>query len=292
MSTLESRASVPFELGTYHFNLHWKWFQIGHATLSFCQEPLAKERWREVITSNSPEERVVLEHLGNSCTPSTSSSKWIPRNEFPMSEKDVTDPPKNTVYSGNGSLYEVVFKANVELPLVSSIVEEGTFSAIVCVNDRDAHPLVSVAETKILGYKRTLTSVYDYSNNKIIINSKEHDIDAIKMQYVRDPTSHVIHVLFRPRMGGGSYFCGYYHNMSCGLQKLMLQYTEKDNVLVGMATIPAGAYLVNTEFMLELPYSKNGDLFVPSLKERVAVSHRVLGKVVFEFERFIKNQHQ
>lgn len=235
MSNLESR--IPFDLGTYHFNLHWKWFRIGHATLSFY-------------------------------------------------EKDSNDLPKNVVYSGNGSLYEVVFKASIELPLLSSIVEDGRFTAIVCVDNQDAHPLISIAETKILGYKSTLTSVYDYSNNKIIINSKEHNITPLKMPHVRDPTSHVIHVLFRPRIEGGSYFCGYYHNMNGCLENLTLHYAQENDSLVGRATIPAGAYLVNTEFMLELPYSKKGNLFVPSLKERVAVGHKRLGKVIFEFVDF------
>ncbi|MBI4140333.1 Lrp/AsnC family transcriptional regulator, partial [Candidatus Woesearchaeota archaeon] len=58
-----------------------------------CQEPPAKARRREMITRYNTEEHVVLEHLGNPCAPPTSSSKWIPRNGFPMFEEQ---QPKNT----------------------------------------------------------------------------------------------------------------------------------------------------------------------------------------------------
>ena len=241
MQNLESRI-VPFQLGTYHFDLVWNWFSVGKAQLSF-----------ESI------------------------------------KKDVLPEAAKSVYDDKGSLYKVVFSCGLSVPVLQSIVEQGTFTSYAVIKNSDAHPLMSVAEARLLGRASNITTIYDYNNHRIKVNNKEYSIAPEKMQKVRDPVSHVIHLLFRPRLLSGTYFCGYYNDEDGVLECLNVDYRFRGEKLVGFAEIPAKTYVLDTQVTLELPYSFNvkKQLFVPSLKEQVAMSHKLFGKVVFEYEKFI-----
>lgn len=236
---LESRIKVPFELGTYCFDLVWKSFNVGHSSLSFSQiEPI---------------------HL-------------------PLEAK--------SVYDGSGDVYKVEFEACLDIPLLQRIVRHGLFISYVQVKDNDAYPLMSIAKAVLLGNSVQSVSVYDREQCKLIIDQDDYYVDREKMPLLKDPVSHVLHLLFRKRNELGSHFCGYFHDAKGNLERLDVVYDYEDDVLVGKALIPAHAYVLDTQVTLCLPYSYNAkeETFTPSLKEKVGASHRLLGRVWFDFK--------
>ncbi|MBI4140323.1 hypothetical protein HY485_00640, partial [Candidatus Woesearchaeota archaeon] len=211
---------------------------------------------------------------------------------FSKLEKTALPAEAQKVYD-TGDIYKVVFECAVDFPVLHTIASGGVFTSYIKIKEHDANPLMSVAEARLLGRTSNITTIYDYNNHRIKVNNKEYSIAPEKMQKVRDPVSHVIHLLFRPRLYSGTHFCGYYNDENGILECLNVDYRFKDDKLVGFAEIPAKTYVLDTQVTLELPYSFNvkKQLFVPSLKERVAMSHKLFGKIVFEFSKFYINKH-
>lgn len=245
--SLESRLQMPFEIGTYHFELvlnnfgfAWKPFRIGTASLTFSQQK-------------------------------------------------PTDLPAETreVYQ-TGDLYEVVFDGKIEMPVVKLIAEKGVFTSYFAIEGDKIIPLSVNARTKILIYNTDDTAVYDAAKNELVINDKRQKVKPEIMQSLRDPASHVVHLLFMPRKDEGQYLCGHYHGVNGEIHPLQLNYVKNGNKLIATAKISANTYFIDTDLELELPYTWSEDkrMFLPSLKEKVAVSHRLIGKIVFEYKGF------
>ncbi|GEM_PF-4573646 len=237
MDSLENLASLPFELGTYKYDLRWKWLKIGSATLEFLK---------------------------------------INKESLPTCAREVYR---------TGELYKIVFEAKTDLPVIQLIFEKGKFTTYCAIKGNEVLPLLAMAETKILMRETNDFAVYDLLKNELAINNKKQKVSNSVMQTLRDPSSHVVHLLFLPRKNEGKYFCGYYHSINGEILPLELEYILKNNELTAFCAITANTYFIDTDLVLELPYSfdlKTG-LYLPSLKEKVAVTHKIIGKINFEF---------
>ncbi len=187
------------------------------------------------------------------------------------------------IYRG-GDLYKIAFQGIINFPLLQLILKSGSFTSYVCLKNNDCRPLVSIADVVILGKKECKVFAYDYDNCMMAIDSKNYSVKEDCMFSLRDPVSHVVHLLFRPRSGEGHYFCGHYADLQGNLKRLDIHYSYENGKLIGRGSILANAYFLSTSMAFELPYSydENRKLFIPSLKEKVAVVHPLLGKVWFE----------
>src|SRR3989344_6120418 len=237
MDNLESKVELPFKIGTYNFDLNWKWFKIGTASLTYAR---------------------------------------IKCEDLPQEAKQVYK---------KGDLYKVIFKGKIDLPVIKLIIERGEFTTYCAINKDDVQPLLAKAETRILRQNRNDTAIYDYQNNLLTINNQKQKVDSEAMKTLRDPASHVLHLLFLHRTEGGKYFCGNYHSINGEICPLEINYELKDDKLIGHAKISAQTYFIDTELLLELPYTFDAQkkLYLPSLKEKVAIVHRIIGKVTLDF---------
>lgn len=197
--------------------------------------------------------------------------------------------PAKQVYS-SGDLYKIVVSGKIERKPFNFMAESCLFTSYITVQDNDAYPLMQIADTKVLMREATAVTVYDYKKNTININSKEYQVDKQKMRELRDPSSHAIHLLYRPKTKAETYFCGSYHDLNGNIAPLVFDFKKENNRLIGRGKIPAHTYFLNIDVTLELPYSFDADknMFIPSLKEKIAVSHKVLGKICAEFKYFKK----
>ena len=241
MHDLESKL-LPFELGIYHFDLQWKCFRVGSASLSF--------------------EKVQPEQM-------------------PSDAQRVYD---------SGDIYKVVFTGSIEVPVLQLIAKDGIFVSYVTVERDDAFPLLSVGDVTLLGKKISIRTVYDRKRNCLTVNGAEHSLEKNMMRLIRDPVSHVLHLLFKPQKDSGTYSCGYFNDSTGKLHSLDVHFVREENTFVGKIVIPAHTYVLNTSVQLELPYQYDAtkDLFMPSLKEKVAFSHSFLGKVLFDYKNIEK----
>lgn len=201
-------------------------------------------------------------------------------------------PGEAQKFSNDGDVYKVIFDGVVTVPIIERIAKSGVFVSYIVVKNNDAHPLLSFGEAFLLGRKSSMTCVYDYAQNGMTINGRRYVVDTDKMQLLRDPVSHVVNLLFRQRKTTGKYSCGYFADETGTLRELVFDFSVEKGMMIGRGTIPAKAYVLDTSVDLELPYSFDAEkqMFIPSLTERVAVSHRWLGKVILDYKKFIKAQ--
>ncbi len=215
---------------------------------------------------------------------------WFKVGEASLSfwniDADALPSEAKKVYD-SGGLYQVVFKGRITAPLVQRIAKEGIFVSYIVVENNDARPLASLGKTSLFGRNSEIISVYDYKNNIVKVNDVSYAVDNEKMQFLRDPVSHVVHLLFRSRKTGGTYSCGYFADEKGVLNELVFDFSVEKETMIGRGSILARTYVLNTSVGLELPYSFDAEkqLFVPSLTERVAISHW-LGRIVFEYKKF------
>lgn len=240
MDSLENLASAPFELGTYKYNLNWKFLKIGSAKLEFSK---------------------------------------INKENLPICARGV--------YFG-GDLYKIVFEAKTDLPILQLIFEKGKFTTYCAIKQNEVVPLLAMAKTKILMRETNDFAVYDLLKNELIINDTKQKVSNLVMPTLRDPSSHVVHLLFQSRKNEGKYFCGYYHAINGEILPLELEYTLKNNKLAAFCKISANTYFIDTDLLLELPYGFDSkkELYLPSLKEKVSITHKIIGKITFEFNSF------